>query len=71
LSFFIYLVLDEIPSNFITVSNRQGGRGISQAVVTGISPRSPGYVPASFYVVFAVDIVTLEQVFSEFFGFPC
>jgi hypothetical protein len=31
----------------------------------------PGFEPGSGHVGFVVDKVALEQVFSEYFGFPC
>jgi hypothetical protein len=34
-------------------------------------PRRPGFVPRSGHVGFVVDSVTLGQVFSEYFCFPC
>jgi hypothetical protein len=42
-----------------------------RSLVAGLSPRRPGFAPGSIYVGFVVDKVTLGQVFSEFFGFPC
>jgi hypothetical protein len=34
-------------------------------------PLRPGFEPRSGHVGFVVDKVALEQVFSEYFGFPC
>jgi hypothetical protein len=34
-------------------------------------PRRPGFEPRSGHVGYMVDKVTLGQVFSEYFGFPC
>jgi hypothetical protein len=42
-----------------------------QALVAGFPPRRPGFKPRSGDVGFMVDKVTLVQVFSEYFGFPC
>jgi hypothetical protein len=39
-------------------------------LVTGLSPRRPGFDPRSVHVGFVVDKVALGQVFSEYFGFP-
>jgi hypothetical protein len=40
-------------------------------LVTGFPPRRPGFEPRSGPVGFVVNKVALEQVFSEYFGFPC
>jgi hypothetical protein len=36
-----------------------------------VPPRRPGFEPGPGHVGFVVDKVALEQVFSEYFGFPC
>jgi hypothetical protein len=38
--------------------------------VAGFPPRQRGFEPGSGQVGFVVDKVALEQVFSEYFGFP-
>jgi hypothetical protein len=43
---------------------------LGRAIVTGFPPRRPGFDPKSGHVVFLVGKVALEQVFSEYFGFP-
>jgi hypothetical protein len=48
------------------VKRRKPDRAIAQVV-----SRRPGFEPRSRHVVFVVDEVTLGQVFSEYFGFPC
>jgi hypothetical protein len=40
-------------------------------LVDGFPPRRLGFDPRSGHVGFLVDKVTLRQVFSEYFGFPC
>jgi hypothetical protein len=40
-------------------------------LVAGFPLRRPGFEPGSGQVGFAVEKVTLGQVFSEYFGFPC
>jgi hypothetical protein len=40
-------------------------------LVAGFPHRRPGFEPRSVHVRFVVDKVALEQVFSEYFGFPC
>jgi hypothetical protein len=40
-------------------------------LVAGFPPRRPGFYPRSSHVGFVVEKVALEQVFSEYFGFPC
>jgi hypothetical protein len=39
-------------------------------LVAGYPPRRPGFEPRSVLVGFVVNKVALEQVFSEYFGFP-
>jgi hypothetical protein len=39
-------------------------------LVVGFPPRRPGFEPVSGQVGFVVDKVALDQVFSEYFGFP-
>jgi hypothetical protein len=47
------------------------GRAVAQAVSRRI-PTAAVRVPSQVsYVEFVVDKVTLWQVFSEYFGFPC
>jgi hypothetical protein len=46
------------------------GRAIAQAV-SSFLPRRPEFRPTSGHVGFVVDKVALEQVFSEYCGFPC
>jgi hypothetical protein len=43
----------------------------SRRLVAGFPPRRPGFEPGSGHVGFVVDKVALEEVFSEYFGFPC
>jgi hypothetical protein len=56
-------------------SNRSNGHYIGRAIAKAVSrwlpPRRPGFDPRSDHVGFVVDKVTLGQVFSEYFGFPC
>jgi hypothetical protein len=40
-------------------------------LVAGFPPRRPGFDPGSGQVGFVVDKVTLGQVSSEYFRFPC
>jgi hypothetical protein len=40
-------------------------------LVAGFPPRRPGFEPRSIHVEFVVDKVALEQVSSQYFGFPC
>jgi hypothetical protein len=40
-------------------------------LVAGFPPWRPRFDPRSFHVGFVVDKVTLGQVFSKYFGFPC
>jgi hypothetical protein len=40
-------------------------------LVAGFPPRRPGFETGSGHVEFVVDKVAVEQVFSEYFGFPC
>jgi hypothetical protein len=40
-------------------------------LVAGFPLRWHGFKPGSSHVGFVVDKVGLEQVFSEYFGFPC
>jgi hypothetical protein len=40
-------------------------------LVAGFPPRRPGFEPGSGQVGFVVDKVAVEQVFSEYVGFPC
>jgi hypothetical protein len=40
-------------------------------LVAGFPPRRLGFDPGSGQVGFVVDKVTVGQVFSEYFGFPC
>jgi hypothetical protein len=40
-------------------------------LVAGFPPRRPGFDPRSGRVGFVVDKAALEQVFSEYCGFPC
>jgi hypothetical protein len=40
-------------------------------LVTGFPPRRPGFDPRSGHLRFVLDKVSLGQVFSEYFGFPC
>jgi hypothetical protein len=40
-------------------------------LVAGFPQRRPGFELRSDHVGFVVDKVKLEQVFSEYFGFPC
>jgi hypothetical protein len=40
-------------------------------LVAAFPPRRPGVKPGSGQVGFVVNKVALEQVFSEYFGFPC
>jgi hypothetical protein len=39
-------------------------------LVAGFPPRRLGFEPRSLHVGFVMEKVTLEQVFSEYFGFP-
>jgi hypothetical protein len=39
-------------------------------LVVGLPPRRPGFDPGSVHVEFAVDKVSLGQVFPEYFDFP-
>jgi hypothetical protein len=40
-----------------------------RSLVTGLSPRRPGFAPGSIHVGFVVDKVTLEQVFLRVLRF--
>jgi hypothetical protein len=40
-------------------------------LVAGFPPRGPGFKTGSSHVKFVVDKLTLGQVFSKYFGFPC
>jgi hypothetical protein len=40
-------------------------------LVAGFRPLRPRFEPETSYVGFVVDKVSLGQVFSEYFGFPC
>jgi hypothetical protein len=40
-------------------------------LVTGFPQRRPRFAPGSGQMGFVVDKVTLWQVFSEYYGFPC
>jgi hypothetical protein len=40
-------------------------------LVSGFPPRRPVFEPGSGHVGFMEDKMALEQVFSEYFGFPC
>jgi hypothetical protein len=40
-------------------------------LVAGFPSRRLGFDPSSNYVGFMVDKMALEQVFSEYFCFPC
>jgi hypothetical protein len=40
-------------------------------LVAGFPQPRPGFQPRSSHVGFVVDKVALEQVISEYFGFPC
>jgi hypothetical protein len=40
-------------------------------LIAGFPPRRFRFDPRSGHVGFVVDKVALEQVFSEYFGFPC
>jgi hypothetical protein len=40
-------------------------------LVAGIPPRRPGFDPTSGDMGFVVDKVAREQIFSEYFNFPC
>jgi hypothetical protein len=40
-------------------------------LVADFKRRRPGFLPRSGHVGFLVDIIALEQVFYEYFGFPC
>jgi hypothetical protein len=40
-------------------------------LVPGFPPLRPGFEASSGHVRSVVDKVTLEQVFSEYFGVPC
>jgi hypothetical protein len=42
-----------------------------RSIVAGFPQRRPWFGPGSGHVLFVVEIVALEQVFSEYFGFPC
>jgi hypothetical protein len=46
------------------------GRAVAQRLDAGFPPRRPGFAYGQ-HVGFVVDIATLGQVFSEYFGFPC
>jgi hypothetical protein len=41
-----------------------------ERLVASFPPRPPGFKPGSSHVGFVADIVALEHVFSEYFGFP-
>jgi hypothetical protein len=43
----------------------------SDQPVVGFTQRRPGFEPGSGHVGFVVYKVAREQVFSEYFGFPC
>jgi hypothetical protein len=58
-----YSVLDSNQASQQYKSEK--GRAIAQA------PRRAGFEPRSGHVGFVVDKVSLEQDFSEYFGFPC
>jgi hypothetical protein len=50
------------------------GRAIAEADSRWLptaAARRPGFNPGSGQVGFVVDKVAPEQVFSEYFGFPC
>jgi hypothetical protein len=46
------------------------GRAVAQRLDAGFPPRRPGFAYGQ-HVGFVVDKAALEQVFSEYFGFPC
>jgi hypothetical protein len=56
--------------SILQYSKHKLGRAIAKAV-TGFPPRRPGYDPRSGHVGFMVHKVPLEQVFPEYYGFPC
>jgi hypothetical protein len=45
------------------------GRAVAQRLDAGFPPRRPGFACGQ-HVGFVVDKAALEQVFSEYFGFP-
>jgi hypothetical protein len=46
------------------------GRAVAQRLDVGFPPRRTGFTYGQ-HVGFVVDKAALEQVFSEYFGFPC
>jgi hypothetical protein len=46
------------------------GRAVAQRLDAGFPPLRPGFAYGQ-HVGFVVDKAALEQVFSEYFGFPC
>jgi hypothetical protein len=40
-------------------------------LAVGFPQRRPGFEPRSGHVGFVVEEAALDQVFSEYFGFPC
>jgi hypothetical protein len=67
-----YLVTSTIfPLKTCQPSSRNKAAPYLKRLVAGFPPRRPGFKPGSSHVGFVVDKVALEQVFSEYFGFPC
>jgi hypothetical protein len=73
-----YIVLtEEIVQNFLQTlypykeQSTYKAAPLLKRLVAGFPPRRSGFKPGSSHVGFVVDKVTLGQVFSEYFGFPC
>jgi hypothetical protein len=59
-----------IIGHAISPTLKYEGRAVAQRLDAGFPPRRPGFAYGQ-HVDFVVDKAALEQVFSEYFGFPC
>jgi hypothetical protein len=55
---------------FISILTEHPGSAVAQRLDAGFPPRRPGFA-YGHHVGFVVDKAALEQVFLEYFGFPC
>jgi hypothetical protein len=67
----MYIMPPEIISTMYYVNPSHGDRAIAQAVSRWLPTAAVRVRDRIWQVGFVVENVALEQVFSEYFGFPC